>query len=217
MGVKERKEREKARKINIIKEAARSLFFKKGFENCSMDEIAEKAEVSKGMIYSYFDSKDSLIFAVISGLFDFLQKELISDKFKNYDPMMKIKKLLLDYGKLIMKNRNIITALKFFEKCNFLNEFNDNNFNECKKIKVSIKQTIFSFINEAKKNKDISVNLSSEILLGIIENFLESATIMILKYHLRKDFEEKYKIVIEIFISGLKNYNSESQEFNYES
>ena len=60
MGIAERKEREKLqRRLDIIN-AAEEIFFDKGFDNATMDDIAAKAELSKGTLYLYFNSKEEL-------------------------------------------------------------------------------------------------------------------------------------------------------------
>ena len=65
MGIIERKEREKlARKTEIIN-AAEKIFFKKGFENSTMDDIAKEAEFTKKTLYSYFKSKEELYFEIM--------------------------------------------------------------------------------------------------------------------------------------------------------
>ncbi|MDH5720878.1 MAG: TetR/AcrR family transcriptional regulator [Spirochaetia bacterium] len=85
MGIAERKEREKAQKKDAIIDAAEKVFFAKGYENATMDEIAEEAEYSKGTIYLYFKNKEELYIA-ISGrsadiFYDLLKEEI--DKGKN--------------------------------------------------------------------------------------------------------------------------------------
>jgi AcrR family transcriptional regulator len=60
MGIAERKEREKQQRREEIVNAAQQIFFSKGFENATMDDIAEKAELSKGTLYLYFKSKEDL-------------------------------------------------------------------------------------------------------------------------------------------------------------
>ncbi len=64
MGIKERKERERIRYRNEIIDAAEELFFKKGINQTTMDNIASMAEISKTTLYSHFKSKDELIYAV---------------------------------------------------------------------------------------------------------------------------------------------------------
>ena len=64
MGITERKEREKQQRREEIIQAAEEVFFSKGFENSTMDDIAERAELSKGTLYLYFKSKEDLHMAV---------------------------------------------------------------------------------------------------------------------------------------------------------
>lgn len=64
MGTKERKEREKARRKEQILDAAIQLISTQGFEQTTMDEIAEKAELSKGTLYLYFRDKNALFLAI---------------------------------------------------------------------------------------------------------------------------------------------------------
>lgn len=64
MGIAERKEREKQQRREEIILAAEKVFFGKGFEMATMDDIAEVAELSKGTLYLYFNSKEDLHMAV---------------------------------------------------------------------------------------------------------------------------------------------------------
>ncbi len=60
MGVKERKEREKRQRSNDILEAARRSFEEKGFLNTTLQDVAKEAEISVGLIYRYFESKEDI-------------------------------------------------------------------------------------------------------------------------------------------------------------
>lgn len=60
MGITERKEREKERRRQDIILAAEKVFFSKGFDQSTMDDVADQAELSKGTLYLYFKSKVEL-------------------------------------------------------------------------------------------------------------------------------------------------------------
>jgi len=64
MGITERKEREKQQRREEIVQAAERVFFSRGFEKATMDDVAEAAELSKGTLYLYFKSKEDLHMAV---------------------------------------------------------------------------------------------------------------------------------------------------------
>lgn len=59
-----RQEPESAKRRDIL-EGARRVFFDKGFDGASMDEVAKTAGVSKATIYVYFGSKEELFEALV--------------------------------------------------------------------------------------------------------------------------------------------------------
>ena len=79
MGIQERKEREKQLRRNQILEAAEDLFFNKGIDITTMDDIAEKAELSKGTLYLYFKSKEDIQFELSIKGADLLAREMEKD------------------------------------------------------------------------------------------------------------------------------------------
>jgi AcrR family transcriptional regulator len=60
----DRREREKQRREEEILDAAERVFFRKGFENASMDEIAREAQFTKPTLYQYFRDKENLYLKV---------------------------------------------------------------------------------------------------------------------------------------------------------
>ncbi|MGH1364040.1 MAG: TetR/AcrR family transcriptional regulator [Calditrichia bacterium] len=64
MGINERREREKEYRRNMIVDAAEKVFFSKGFDHATMDDVAETSELSKGTLYLYFKNKDDLWHAI---------------------------------------------------------------------------------------------------------------------------------------------------------
>lgn len=59
-----RKERERELRINDIIDAAEKLFFKDGYENVSMNDIATDAEMARATIYQYFKNKNDIYAAI---------------------------------------------------------------------------------------------------------------------------------------------------------
>lgn len=61
MSTSARREREKRQRRRSILQAAREMFFESGFHHATVESVAERAEVSKGTVYLYFTSKESLL------------------------------------------------------------------------------------------------------------------------------------------------------------
>ena len=60
-GTASRREREKAQRRDDILRAAKDVFFTRGFHTATVDDVAAEAEVSKGTVYVYFDTKDTIL------------------------------------------------------------------------------------------------------------------------------------------------------------
>ena len=73
-----------------IVEAAWRLFYEKGYDETTVDDIVKLSETSKGSFYYYFDSKDSLLDTLATILDEFyteLEKEL-SPETNCFDKLM---------------------------------------------------------------------------------------------------------------------------------
>ena len=61
MTTRERREREKEERRQSILRAAREVFFEHGFHRATVDNVAGRAEISKGTVYLYFESKETIL------------------------------------------------------------------------------------------------------------------------------------------------------------
>ncbi|MGQ9457999.1 MAG: TetR/AcrR family transcriptional regulator [Anaerolineae bacterium] len=61
MSTAQRRAREKALRRKAILAAAKEVFFEQGISQATVDDVAARAEVSKGTIYLYFPSTESLL------------------------------------------------------------------------------------------------------------------------------------------------------------
>ncbi len=61
MSTAERRARERAQRQQEILDAAREVFFGLGIGRATVDDVAARAEVSKGTIYLYYQSKEELL------------------------------------------------------------------------------------------------------------------------------------------------------------
>lgn len=95
MGIAERKEREKQMRRDLILQSAEAVFFEKGLHATTLDEVAEKAEVSKGTIYLYFASKEDLYYSLMTNGLSMLLKIFQDTKPEEKSPW----DALLGFGK----------------------------------------------------------------------------------------------------------------------
>lgn len=79
-----RRELEKERRRNNILNAAEKLFFSKGYDNVSLNEIAKEADLGRSTVYLYFENKEELFFAIVLKGTQILHKMIMNEtkKFK---------------------------------------------------------------------------------------------------------------------------------------
>jgi AcrR family transcriptional regulator len=63
-----RVERKRGRRIQEILATAAALFGERGYDAVSLDDVADRLDVTKGSLYYYFASKDELVTAAIETL-----------------------------------------------------------------------------------------------------------------------------------------------------
>jgi len=73
--------------------AALELFAAQGYHNTSIEKIAQRAGVAKGLVYNYFPSKENLFEAVVeNGLKE--TEVILQEVIHNDDPKIQLRKLI---------------------------------------------------------------------------------------------------------------------------
>ncbi len=87
VGTTERRVREKQRRREDILKTAQTLFFGKGFRDTTIDDIARAAELSRGTIYLYFESKEEIYATVMEEGLDILHSRIAASYRADQDPL----------------------------------------------------------------------------------------------------------------------------------
>lgn len=98
-----KREREQQEREHIIIETAIELFNEYGFENVSMDTIAQKSEFTKRTVYRYFSSKEDLFFATALKGHQYLYDMLIETTKKGITGFDKIRYSFYTYYEFISR------------------------------------------------------------------------------------------------------------------
>ncbi|AHD06701.1 TetR/AcrR family transcriptional regulator [Paenibacillus larvae] len=149
-------------KRDQILDAGEELFFIRGINDTSMEQIAEAVPVSKMTIYKYFQSKEGLLEAIIDRLLqvthgDFKQMVKTSDnalgvlmKMAAYRKLDRISEIFIE--ELIREYPNIAQRLLDYQQTFVLPEF---------------ERVIFEGQQQGKIRKDISPHLLVMFLISI--------------------------------------------------
>jgi AcrR family transcriptional regulator len=77
-------------------DAAVGLFAEKGFDATSVQEIVERAAVTKGAMYHYYKSKDELLYAIYHGLISRQLADLDRIVAAGLPPAQTVRRLIVD-------------------------------------------------------------------------------------------------------------------------
>lgn len=203
MAIKDRKEREKAHKREEIIKAAEKVFFKKGFEGTTMDDIADKAEFSKGTLYLYFKNKEALYSAIALRSMDIFAKILEKEIAKGNNAKEKLEAIKNAYLKFYLKYPEHMRVLLFaFRYIPLVAEKDTNEL----MIQFQEKQAYFtelitSVIKEAKEDSSLEISTTDasieELFFGggmILESIFRGI------FDLEKLLKDKYDIKPEHII-----------------
>lgn len=208
MGLEERRKRERDNRRNAILKAARRLFFEKGFKSVTVESIARKAELSKGSIYLYFNSKEEIYSQIL--LTDIERfHEHFTDLLKNptsaSDALIRFAKIYVD---LFLNDRELFRILMTFmlhtNNMNLPEELNNHIIKSTNR-NMSIIEEIFRYgIEQGEFPPTINVRLNRNAIWGLLNG--------IMSLHLFTGIESKrvgaiqstLKIGLDIYIRGLQ-------------
>ena len=208
MGIHERKEREKEQRRNEIIDAAEKVFFFKGIENATMDEVAETAELSKGTLYLYFKSKEDIHFAICRrGLEILMDKlgEVVEEDKSVLENLIRVGLAFVKFSREYVDYFKVMSHFEIKEQCE------DDDIHQHTE-KDNVMQLLVSLIDKGKKDSTIRVDIDS----GIVAHILWAQTTGVLqlmsaqKYHLDMNTTSNDEVIMthfELVANGIKAGN----------
>ena len=114
MGTKERKQRELEQRRLAILEKSRDLFFERGYESVSVQDICDEVEYGRSAVYALFSSKEEIYAHIYVE-----SMRILADMFQSVNPaaadfdreFLKSMRILFDFYKY---HRNYFKALFYF-------------------------------------------------------------------------------------------------------
>lgn len=146
-----------------IIDCARKLFIEKGYNNVTVDEIINEANSSKGGFYTHFKTKEDLIYSMVPMVDEAYSN--FSKMNKNYENTVENISALIGYVFSVMENE---IGLEFMSVI-YSSQIKDlNTVRFLTSPEREYNNLLKSLIDEAKENKEICSDLSSEEIAMIL-------------------------------------------------
>ncbi len=180
MGIAERREREKEKRRESIIDAAEKVFFSSGFENATMLDVAKKAELSKGALYLYFQSKNELCMAILNRSLKILVSQmknlLRNSELTGLEKIGNLGKLFINFSQSQKDHyKALLSYREHKEHC----PDNGRIFQNCKKTNKEINSLIAAMLHSGVEDGSIRQDIDQEkisiIIWGNFSGFLPSS------------------------------------------
>ncbi|MCX6680963.1 MAG: TetR/AcrR family transcriptional regulator [Methanothrix sp.] len=122
MGISERKMREKDKRKKEILDTAERLFFSRGYDDVSMDEIANEVELNKATLYLYFKNKETLFAAIVLRGIWILQKKYVECMETQVPGVVKVALMGQAYYRFSQEHPDYLRLIHFYGSERFSKE-----------------------------------------------------------------------------------------------
>jgi AcrR family transcriptional regulator len=213
MGIAERREKEKLQRIKRIQEAARKVFFKRGYDGTTIEAVAQKAEISKGTIYLYFKNKDELYTSLMMPVLENLGNQVRALELKLLnkldctcqDIIMGLYDTMNNAYKTNADGLRIIQAFQLNSYFSTMDEKFANRVHRKARENIEVYRRVLARGVELKVIKDVNLYILADIFWGL---FLGMAQLEETKFklsgknHLEPTLEFSFKLISDAVDTG---------------
>lgn len=190
--------RKDMRKKQIL-EAAIEVFGSSRFQNASISEIAQKANIAEGTIYQYYKNKEDLFFSIPAQMIEDFCDELDLHLEGIHDALNKLRKFIWlylyhfktnpDYARTLMLDMRV--------RSNFPKS---RTFDRVKVVTDRVLELIKEGQEEGVIRNDVDARDIREMLMGMLEHRLTRWLLKERKF----DLLENYNVISDLIFNGIK-------------
>ena len=209
MGLEERRKRERENRKNAILKAARKLFFEKGFRQVTVENIARKAEFSKGSIYLYFNSKEEIYSQILLNDIDKFHDrvaDILQDPSSASEALIRVAEIYVDF---FLNDRELFRILMNFMLHN--NDMNlpediNNHIIKTTNRTISIIEQVFKYgIEKGEFPPDINLRMNRNAIWGLLNGIISLHLFTGKESGRTEVIHSTIKSGLEIYIRGMGN------------
>ena len=145
-----------------ILRASRQLFSTKGYEETTMEDVADRAEVSKATLYNYFPGKDSLLLGIAEAELEQIHQMIQGDLAREPSALERLRRVLEAF---VLDSMCYISLSR---KISYLNSCEDSDMFATRLEMVRIFRGLVCQAQEAGElRRDVDADDITELVMGI--------------------------------------------------
>jgi len=150
-----------------VYEIAAEVFHLKGYDNTSMNDIAEAVGLTKAGLYHHVSSKESLLATILEDGMNMTETYVVEPLAGIADPVARLRKLIELHLKLLLEGRKLaVTGL--LHECQGLSEVDRARINRRKKAYVRLVSDLIEEVIETCGGRPLDPKLAGMALLGML-------------------------------------------------
>jgi AcrR family transcriptional regulator len=210
LSTRARREREKQERRQSILEAAREVFFEEGFHRATVDMVAARAEVSKGTVYIYFDSKETLLADLLLEGLDVLVESLESAYIPDrpLSPEDRLRQLAWVYFRFFQREPQYFRLLMAMDRGRFRDSVAPEVYQDVLEASVAGLNCVVKAIDQGVSDGVFccdDVQQSAATLWATLNGVLELMAHPLRQEMLGVETDQLYRTGLETVISGLRH------------
>ncbi|HZY40918.1 MAG TPA: TetR/AcrR family transcriptional regulator [Anaerolineae bacterium] len=208
-GTASRREREKAQRRDDILRAAKTVFFTRGFHAATVDDVAVEAEVGKGTVYLYFDTKETILAHLLLDGLDALVEHLAvafaADE--QLDAGARLRRIAVAYLKFFQDSPDYYRLIMAFDRGQFQVSIDPGVYQDVLTRSLHGLEWVERAVKQAQVEGVIAIENTREAASVLWAGL--NGVLVLLSHPLRAeivatDLESLYGTMTEVLISGLK-------------
>jgi AcrR family transcriptional regulator len=208
LGRLERRGKEKDSRKNIILKSARTLFFEKGFNNVTVEEIAKSSELGKGSIYLCFNSKEEIYAQILLNDIDNFNQQvsiLFNKKKIAADLLVEFSCIYVDF---FLNDPELFRILMAFmlqpSNMNLSERINSQILTANARSIDAIGKILQLGVASKEFPSNINLKQNQNAIWGVLNGIISLYLYFGLQIKRREKITSTIELALEIFIKGLK-------------
>lgn len=193
------RERRKARLRGRIAEAAAELFRERGYEKATLQELAERLEVSPATVYNYFPGKDAVLAHVASGLFEAGRLLLDAELARPKPTEKRLRRFLSSLALAVESDRRLWRVLAES------NAMNPSGRPELRGADEALFRSLEAVFADGQRQREVTRRASPELLAQMIEGiYVKLLLEWALDSHASHALGERLDRALDLFLKGVR-------------
>ncbi len=159
------KEVEPGRTKGIYVKAAQ-IFYEKGFDATSMDDLAKALQITKAGLYYYIESKEDLLFAIMNFGLDWLEREVVEPARAIADPEQRLRWVIQRHGGELTEGSHAVPILT--DEVSALTAKHRRHIQARKRAYFALVRDTLEELKQAGKLRDVDTTVATFTLFGAL-------------------------------------------------